>query len=189
MCIYSLWKCTHSSCLRPQSNASSGSQPLFHSQVGLASIWGPLSLAESAIACIYSKYITCGRSIYTWRWVWKCYTTHFQRWVLVSSNHLDIRSVCSYSSECVCLTFEYTFTVNSSSALKLVLVFSVKGIRLFSGSRLRNPIKRAKTMEKFSADLHFKYRDEPERKYRNKAEVSERNKTALHLLCIFADLG
>ena len=41
----------------------------------------------------YCVYITCGCSIYS-EWVQQHDITRFQRWVLVSSNHLDLAKVC-----------------------------------------------------------------------------------------------
>ena len=64
---------------------------------------------------------------------------------------------------CVWLKFEHVFSMCCSPALKLVFIFSAKHVRLLYGSWFRNPTRKNKTMEKVSADLHFKYmyRDVP----------------------------
>ena len=71
----------------------------------------------------------------TWRWVQECDTFHFQRWVTLSSNHLNISSVWkSLVARCVCGS-------NSNAILLLAINVFVSSVKLYSKVSSRDHLK------------------------------------------------
>ena len=119
----------------------------------------------------------------TQRWVRELDTVRFRRWVPVSSNHLDIRSVWkSLVASFVCVAEPQTCIFNafvSSTINKLVFNLEI-GFETLQ--------KRTETREKSFCKASFHVGMELKR-YRNKAEMKECKKTTSICCVSLADIG
>ena len=167
----------------------------------------PFSPAENATVYITNVHVTRGYSILGGEHENVIATTHLQRWVPVSSNHLETSSVWkSLVASCVCVAKVWTRVVKAFISSTKAFVTSTKHVwpprqkcsspaqstRSSSNWKVvwKTPEKEQKLGKKVSVKLHFSY-GWAWKKNRHKAEIKERKKTILpvHLLCIFADIG